>query len=337
MERTNWVWSLILGASSVMTQTAMAQPDAASPGGAPASAVQTTPPNQAGNVPGPITNQSSVAETAAAPAPGTCRLGVNAGFEPGDAQTAASLICRDLPPETRTSNLSYRVDLEKLGHAMFVTLSSEQQGQVVDTRRLKVDNLEDLATVGPRLGASLLEKKPLPETERVGNLTSADSAAPIRKSGQFQVEAGILAAVAPSLATVSPGVQLALRYDTPRWMLTTQIRLAWDTNGEERFSMSQLGVGPRYMFSTADTTLFAGGGMVVQALGKSVMKSAENGADWRDSDKGSGIGAYAEVGLEMMRLHKNRLNVALRADFPTFTVGGDYLVPLSLSTSFVFD
>lgn len=335
MERLNWVWSVVIGACSVVTtQAAIAQPEASPAGSAPASAEQAAPATATANV---VNTNPNVAQTVPVAAPGTCRLGVNAGFEPGDAQTAASLICRDLPPETRTSNLSYRIDLEKLGTAMFVTLSSEQQGQVVDSRRLKVNSLEDLATVGPRLGTALVEKKPLPETERVGNLTSADAVAPVHKSGQFQVEAGVLAAAAPGLATVSPGIQLALRYDTPRWMLTTQVRLAWDTNGEDRFSMSQLGVGPRYMFSTSDTTLFVGGGMVVEGLGKSVLKTAENGGDWRDSDKGSGIGAYAEVGLEMMRLHKNRLNVALRADFPTFTVGGDYLMPLSLSTSFVFD
>jgi hypothetical protein len=99
--------------------------------------------------------------------------------------------------------------------------------------------------------------------------------------------------------------------------------------------MVQFGVGPRYVLSTADTSLFVGGGMAVQRLGE--RKESTDAAGVSDSDSAGGVGVYAEVGVEVMRLHHKRLNVALRTDFPTFKVSDDYLVPISLTTSFMFD
>ena len=237
--------------------------------------------------------------------------------------------------------MSYRVDLEKLGSATFIVLSSETNGQSTDARRVKLNEIEDVPTIAPHLVDALIHQKTMQETEKVGNLTGADAAAPVRRNGQFQVGVGILGVVAPGLATVSPGAQLTLRYDTPRWVLTTQFRFAVDTGGEKQFNTTALGVGPRYMLSLEDTSVYIGGGMAIERLSKSTGLVTTNGTTYgstsRPTTSGSGIGAYSEVGVEMMRLHKNRLNVALRADLPTFGVGGDYLLPISLTTSFVFD
>lgn len=308
--------------------TAHAQPNA------PAETVSAEPAAKLTLAPPPAAT-SAVPANAAPLAPpsvesvsfGNCRLGEHAGVDPNDARTAASIVCRELPPQAASAN-SYRVDLDKLGTHAFVTLTAESNGAKVDSRRMPIDRIEDVPLVAPRLVDALIHNKSLKETERVGNLTTADATTPVRRYGQMQFGGGVLGAVAPGLATVSPGLELALRYDTQRWVLGGQLRFAWGVGNNDQFNMIQLGVGPRYMLSTADTSLFLGGGMAIERLGERKESNTKSGA---------GVGAYAEVGVEMMRLHHNRLNVALRTDFPTFKTQDDYLVPISLTTSFLFD
>lgn len=345
MKRLSWVWLPLLGTSFLALQSsdASAQPNASTNGTPATTKGSTVESASQPAVAAPATQSNGPAlAPAAVPAPGSCRLGEYAGINADDARTAASIVCRELPAEALSSSLSYRVDLDKLGTATFVTLTSESMGQSSDSRRTKLAAIEDVPTVAPHLVDALIHQKTMSQTERVGSLTSADAAAPVRRAGQFQVGLGVLGAFAPGTTAVSAGAQLAVRYDTPRVVVTSQLRFAVGGGGDKKFNMIQFGVGPRYMLSLSDTSLFVGGGMAAQYLAKITDVSATDSAgSYPSSDHkfagNGGAGLYGEVGIEVMRLHKNRLEAALRADFPLFYVGGDYLVPISLTTSFIFD
>jgi hypothetical protein len=330
-------WSLL--AASV----AYAQPNAAAPAAntaepakveaptaAPAAPVATAAPDSTGNT------EAAAAKEAVA-APGSCRLGAHAGIDPNDAATAASLVCRELPGDAAKSGYAYRVDLDKLGSRIFITLAAESNGSVVDSRRLGLERIEEVPTVAPRLTDALVHRKSMQDTEQVGNLSQTEAESPVRKRGRILTSLGVLGAFAPGLSAISPGFQGAVIYDTPHWVLTGQAHLAFGVGTSEELNMAELGVGPRYMFSAGNSSLFVGGGMGVEILGKSKEVTDNYGYTSQQSKDNAGMSTYAEVGYEAMRLHRNRINVALRADFPLFKVDGDYLVPLSLSTSFVFD
>ncbi len=345
MKRLSWVWLPLLGTSflALLGSEAIAQPNASNnqaPAATQGSTLASAPlPAVAASA---LPSNGTAAAPAAVPEPGSCRLGEHAGINEDDARTAASIVCRELPDEARSSSLSYRVDLDKLGTATFITLTSESKGQSSDSRRTKLAAIEDVPTAAPHLVDALIHQKTMSQTEIVGNLTSADAAAPVRRAGKFQVGLGVLGAFAPGTTAVSAGAQLAVRYDTPRLVVTSQFRFAVGGGGDKKFNMVQFGVGPRYMLSPSDTSLFVGGGMAAQYLSKITdVSPADSAGSYPSSDHkfagNGGAGVYGEVGVEMMRLHKNRLEVALRTDLPLFSVGGDYLVPISLTTSFIFD
>jgi len=320
--------------------SALAQPNS------PATAAPTAPATDtaAGPAPVPATvpaSASSIPSTApaatAAAAPGSCRLGNHGGVDANDAETAASLVCRELPSDAKTSNYAYRVDLDKLGSRVFVSLNAESNGQVVDSRRLELERIEEVPKAAPRLADALVHHKSIQETEQVGNLSWAEAEAPARRRGRMLTSLGILGTVTPAISTISPGLLGSIIYDTPHWALTANAQLSFGAGNGDHLTLVSASVGPRYMLSPGNNSLFIGAGMAIEAIEKSTKSYHVYGYSDRVQDSNSGIAPYAEVGFEAMRLHRSRLNVALRADLPLFKVGGDYLVPITLSTSFIFD
>ncbi|MGC4095442.1 MAG: hypothetical protein QM756_47455 [Polyangiaceae bacterium] len=283
-------------------------PEAPAQASEPATAAATPP-----SVPPPASQ--------AAPLPG-CRLGNHAGIEEEDAATAATLVCREVEQRGAPSGHHYRVDLDKLGSSVYVTLSDEDGGSSA-SRRLRLTSIEETGDAAPRLAEALLTNKTLSQTSRVGNLTEAEARAPLRKSGALQGSVGVLGVYAPGVPTLAPGFELSLRYDTPSWVAHTTLRYAAHFNGDEGLRAFDWGVGGRYMLSDTDFSPFVGGGLAFMAIE-------------RNLDSQSGLGAFGEIGVEALRLHKSRLGVALRADAPLFSVANRYVMPLSLAATFTF-
>ena len=318
----------------------MAQPNAAVAATPTAPAMDTAagpaPVSATVKAPGPNVPATTPAATAAA-APGSCRLGNHGGIDASDAETAASLVCRELPRDAETPNYAYRVDLDKLGTRVFITLNAESNGQVVDSRRLELERIEEVPKVAPRLADALLHHKSMQETEQVGNLSWAEAEVPAQRRGRMLTSLGILGTVTPGVSTISPGLLGSIIYDTPHWVLMATGQLSFGAGNGDHLTLVSASVGPRYMLNPGNISLFIGAGMAIEAIEKSTKSYNFYGYSERSQDNNSGIAPYAEVGFEAMRLHRNRLNVALRAELPLFKVGGDYLVPITLSTSFIFD
>lgn len=281
--------------------------------------------SEAGVAPTPLVPPAA---NEAAPVP-ACRLGAHAGTRDEDAATVASLVCRELEGKPAAQGHHYRVDLDALGASTFLTLTDEDQSGSAGVRRMRLRSIEEAADGAPRIASAMLSGKSVGETERLGNLTEVEARAPLHKAGSFKVEVGVMGVYAPSVATLAPGLELGLRYDTPSWVAHMSLRYAAhvESNDEledEGLRLFDWGVGARYMLGQQDVAPFVGAGLAFMAL-------------QRNTHSESGLGAFGEVGLEMLRLHKNHLGVALRADAPMFTVSSRYVMPLSLAVSMTFD
>lgn len=282
-------------------------------------------PPAANAVPAPVVPPAA---NEAAPVP-TCRLGVHAGTRDEDAVTVASLVCRELEGKPAAQGHHYRVDLDALGASTFLTLTDEDQTGSAGVRRMQLRSIEEAADGAPRIASAMLSGKSVGETERVGNLTEVEARAPLHKAGSFKVGVGVLGVYAPSVATLAPGFELGLRYDTPTWVAHTSLRYAAHVGSDERgedegLRLFDWGVGARYMLGQQDVAPFVGAGLAFMAV-------------QRNTHSENGLGAFGEVGLEMLRLHKNHVGVALRADAPMFAVSSRYVMPLSLAVSMTFD
>ena len=304
------------------SETAPAAAPATAPAAAPATAPAAAPesPTPAPSVP--------AAASEAAPTP-ACRLGAHSGIPEEDAETVTSLVCRELAGKPAAANHHYRVDLDALGSSVYLTLTDEEGVGNSASRRMRLNNIEEAGDAAPRVADSLLSGKSLSETQQVGNLTEAETRAPLHKAGSLQVGVGVLGAYAPGVSTLAPGFELSLRYDTPSWVAHSTLRYAAhitsDGDGaDEGLRMFDWGVGARYMLSKEDFAPFVGAGLAYMAV-------------QRNAHSENGLGAFAEVGVEMLRLHKNHLGAALRADAPLFSVSNRYVMPLTLAITLSFD
>ena len=75
-------------------------------------------------------------------------------------------------------------------------------------------------------------------------------------------------------------------------------------------------VGGRGYLSKRDVSPFVGGGLAILNLEEGEYASFGSGAGDFYSQR-SGIAFYAEAGVEMLRLHRGRVALVVRADFPT--------------------
>jgi hypothetical protein len=297
-----------------------------------ANAEEPAPPEPSGESPpvvAPVTPPPSVPAPAAeaAPKPG-CRLATHSGIPEPDANTVASLICRELESKGATMTRRYRVELDALGNSVYLTLTDEDGSGTAASRRIRLNEIEEAFDAAPRLVDALLSGKNVTETERVGNLTDAEARAPLRKSGTLQVGVGAMGVYAPGVSTLAPGFELSLRYDTPSWVTHSTLRygahVTSDGEGrDEGLRVFDWGVGARYMLTKQDIAPFIGAGLAYMAV-------------QRDAHSENGLGAFAEAGIEMLRLHRNHFSAALRADAPMFSISKRYVLPLSLTVTATF-
>ena len=114
------------------------------------------------------------------------------------------------------------------------------------------------------------------------------------------------------------GFSLGLMYASPRFALPVEMRFAWDDSeyGEKGLSLFSLSVGGRGYLSKRDVSPFVGGGLGILNLDASEYDPSGSGTSDFYGER-SGIAFYAEAGVEMLRLHRGRVALFVRADFPT--------------------
>jgi hypothetical protein len=360
-------------ASSADAQ-APAEP-ASAPVAAPASAPAPAPAPASAPAPAPAPAPVPASAPAPAPAPASaassvpshageaaCVLGEHEGIAEADARTSAALVCAALsergarvrttplrPEQTYGFAGAYRVALRPLGKLVLLHVSYESPvGQDVRARQLQIGDIEEMTVAAPRIADALLHDKPLAETARVDNLVAEETRKSRKVSGETFFALGIFGFAMPDDAWAGYGAYARFHYETPAYAVGIDGRVGGSTRNDGDAHLFGLSVGGRYFVSDSDVTVFLGGGLGVLWVGVSDQQEIEDaelsGYNIEDVERaGSGLSPYAEVGLELLRMHDSRLDVGLRVDTPLFELGEgigsgkDYVVPISLFASYSFD
>ncbi len=163
------------------------------------------------------------------------------------------------------------------------------------SRRLTLRSMEESAVAAPRLAASLVYDHPLEDSPRVDNLPGEETRKNEKKPGEFLWGVGLVGASLPTADSyAAPGIELTGYYETPRYAFGFSARGAETGNATTDSSFASLSTGGRSFTSDTNFSPFVGGGLEL------IMIDVDQGDEHVD---GSGLGAFGEVGVEMMRLH----------------------------------
>ena len=284
-------------ALATLAPSAHAQdPDPTPPAAAPAPSPPPPPPV----APGP-----------AAPSPirGGCTLGSHAGIDDVDAQTSADVICHELAKRGTTQPSEVRMG--RLGGRIIVTVQSPEGAH--EDKRLMVNSLEEIPTAATRLAEAASERRPIEETQKVDNVVGGESRTAKLKSGQMGFKGGIIGAM-PALGAATgaaPGAALAQLYRAGRAGIDVHLRGGGGGGTTRTLTHFALGMGGHYYFSDGDLSPYLGGGLAL--LSYRLAHDEE-----RKTLANTGLGAYAELGIEALRTHRTALTVGVRADIPMF-------------------
>jgi hypothetical protein len=157
-------------------------------------------------------------------------------------------------------------------------------------------------------------------TQRVDNLLVAETRPARVKKGSLKFSAGVADVESLGHGARAAGFSLGLMYASPRFALPVEMRFAWDDSqyGEKGLDLFSLSVGGRGFLSKRDVSPFVGGGLGVLNLGAS--EGDYSGSGDLFYGERSGLAFYTEAGVEMLRLHRGRVALVVRADFPTFSL-----------------
>jgi hypothetical protein len=141
------------------------------------------------------------------------------------------------------------------------------------------------------------------------------------KKGSVKFTAGVADVESLGHGGRAAGFSLGLMYAAPRFALPVEMRFAWDDSeyGEKGLDLFSLSVGGRAYLSKRDVSPFVGGGLGILHLDASEYDPSGSGTGDFYGER-SGIAFYAEAGVEMLRLHRGRVALVVRADFPTFSL-----------------
>jgi hypothetical protein len=243
-----------------------------------------------------------------------CELKDSRGVSPADAETAAELLCAEL---RRASGGQGRFDvaLATLGKAVIVTARREEPPSSVT---VQVDGLEEVPTAAPRIADALVHGLGFATTQRVDNLLEVETRKARVKKGSVKMFFGVADVESPGHGARAAGFSLGAMYATPRFALPAELRFGWDDSpyGEKTMDIFSFSVGGRFYLSKRDVSPFLGGGLGVLHLDAQEGGYPEVGGDYFYGET-FGVAPYVEAGVEMLRLHRGRVALLVRADFPT--------------------
>ena len=236
------------------------------------------------------------------------------GIDAASAATAGRLVCEQLRArhsQSQAGGAGFRVRLDRLGRSVLVTVSYEAPlGHPVRSRRMTLASLEEITVAAPRLATAVVLDQPLEDTQHVDNLVGEETREYKKKPGEFLWGIGLLGASVPTGDLyMAPGFELTGFYETPRFGFGFSGRFGGADRDDSEYSFASLSLGARYFMSEGDFSPFVGGGVELLYLNV-------NQAD------GGGLGAYGEVGVEMLRLHGSRFTASLRVEAPFFGLEG---------------
>ncbi len=279
-----------------------------------------------------------LASPALASAEATCLIGPHPGIHDADAETVAAIVCDNLrkagvalgePVEVETLGTeTFRVSLRPLGRQLYVSLQRvDAAGAVVRGSELMLHEIEEAPVAAPRLVRAVLEDKPVEQTAAVDNLVGEETRQFRKKDGETLVGLGFLGIAIPGTDVV-PGGGFTFRtmYETVDFAVLGDLRLVGGSPSDDSAVFFGLGVGARWFLSDQNWSPFLGAGMGWTAL--SVDVPGPNGS-------GTGLGAWAEVGIEALRFYESRLSIDARVELPMYELErAGYYVPITFGATY---
>lgn len=246
-----------------------------------------------------------------APQPFECVAGDVAGVKAADGQTAVGIVCNELARASGQSG-RYRVSLRTLGYSVILEV---ERLDGPERQMLTLAGVEETPTAAPRLAQAMVHHEPLVKTQRVDNLVMDETRETPLKGGKVSWGLGVLGLEVPGKGVRSGGGFLAsVAYNTPDFEVPAQFRVAGGgSEGQRGAHLVGFDVGMRWLASRKNVSPFIGGG-----LGWLSWKVDDPvaGADWSEAATYSGAAPYVEAGIEMLRLHRARFLISVRADLP---------------------
>ena len=253
---------------------------------------------------------------AGADEPFRCGLKESGGLPAADARTAVGLICDDLKRESGGRG-AFEISLGTLGSLVTVTATRLDTGESISVR---AGGLEEVPLASARIAEALVHHRTLVSTQRVDNLLEEETREARVKRGSVKFTLGVADLESIGHGARGAGFSLGLTYATPRFALPAEMRFAWDDNAypEPGISLFSASVGGRGYLSKRDVSPFVGGGLGLLRLEANEGEYPYPGgpssgyfqAEW------FGLAPYVEAGVEVLRLHRGRIALQVRADFP---------------------
>ena len=274
-----------------------------------------------------------------------CHLGDHAGIDDDDAATATRVVCTELGRAGAPLGARYRVSLGKLGSVVILSVEREgDAGAAVDSRETRLQGIEEVTVVAPRLADALVHGKPMQATETVNNLSDDETRAPRSKPAKTHFALGLIGMFGPldRGLHVSPGVSFEVHAETNPFEIVGNLRLGGAT-GNDGAGHGSLSIGGRYFPMDTDSSPYVGGGFAWSYFHVSETNTSGEG--------NSGLGAYFDGGFEVMRTRHAHLALGARLDLPFFELNGStgitalgapvstsslYYAPLSIEARLTF-
>nr|PZM92347.1 MAG: hypothetical protein DIU72_06860 [Pseudomonadota bacterium] len=280
-----------------------------------------------------------------------CVAGDAAGIDPVDVETVAQIVCSQLRrqgvqvSEARGSEGEHwRVNLRPLGRKVILTLQHVGADGVIRREgELMLNEIEEAPVGAPRLVTSVLEDRDISSTATVATLVGDEVRTQRKKDGEHLFGLGLLTISVPG-TDVFAGGGLALRwaFETPNLGVLADLRFAGGSPADDDAGMFGIGVGGRWFTSPGSWSPFVGAG-----LQYTVLSVTERG---KFSGSQNGMGAWLEIGVELLRLYESRLSFELRAEPAFFELEEDddwfeeddrdprrrYYVPITFGITYLF-
>jgi hypothetical protein len=282
---------------------------------APATALAQEPPDN----PPPL--EQLPAPSAPSPA---CRLGDHEGFDEADARTAARLVCAEIAHAGAPAGTHYRVALGKLGSTTILSVAREGDtpGSTADSREMRLQKIEEVMVAAPRIAEAIVKGLPITETEKVDNLVGQETRQPLSKPGKTHFALGLVGVLPPldQGLTPSPGLVLDVHYETgsQQFEVGGSMRFGGGNGGADNPAICNgffvFSLGGRWYSADTDVSPYLGGGLSWSFLNLSL--PGQTGFQ----GQGSGLGAYVDAGVEILRTHHAHLAFGARLDLPFFSV-----------------
>ena len=253
---------------------------------------------------------------AGADEPFRCVLKEAGGLSAVEAGTAVGLVCDDLRRESGGQG-TFEIRLGVLGSLVNVTATRLDTGESISVR---AGGLEEVPLASARIAEALVHHRTLASTQRVDNLLVEETREARVKRGSVKFTLGVADLESIGHGARGAGFSLGLTYATPRFALPAEMRFAWDDNAypEPGISLFSVSLGGRGYLSKRDVSPFVGGGLGLlwlDAHGGEYPYPGGPSSGYFQAES-LGVAPYVEAGVEVLRLHRGRIALHVRADFP---------------------